>query len=175
MRPPLLAVAVALVVGCAPSSSPQETTTTVTTVPTTTTTTLSPAAASIAFVECLRHEGLDVEEVPLDGVGEPRYGGLAQSLDTTDAMVRAAVMECAPLLGESSVVDLAADPEVRVLVAEQLGVFAECMRAEGISDFPDPAADFSTTPFPIVPSDAPGFDAALAICDELLGSFGLTD
>ncbi|MEX2279059.1 MAG: hypothetical protein WEA76_03115, partial [Acidimicrobiia bacterium] len=113
--------------------------------------------------------------VPLDAVGNPRYGGLAQSLDTTDPTVRAAVVECAPLLGESSVVDLAVDPEVRVLVAERLGAFAECMRAEGISDFPDPAPDFSTTPFPIVPSEAPGFDDALAICGEVLGSFGLTD
>lgn len=175
MRPAVLAVAVAVLVSCAPSPSPQETTTTVTTVPTTTTTTLTPAAASVVFVECLRAEGLDVDDVPIDSAGNPQYGGLALSLDTTDRAVRAAVVECSAALGESPFVDLAADPEVRNLVAEQLGAFAECMRAEGIDDFPDPDPDVSATPFPIVPFDAPGFDDALATCDELLGSFGVTD
>lgn len=169
MRSALLAVVVVVLVGCVQPSSQQETTTTATTIPTTTTTTLSPAAAGIVFVECLRDRGLDVADVPLDGVGNPRYGGLAQSLDISDPEVRAAVFECAPLLGESSIVDLSSEPEVRVLVEEQLGAFAECMRVEGIEDFPDPAPG-SAFPIEEVPFDAPGFDVARSVCEELLGS-----
>jgi hypothetical protein len=52
--------------------------------------------------------------------GAESRGVIAESLDTTAAAVQAAVAECSPLLSAAQAADLAADPEVRLLVIEQL-------------------------------------------------------
>ena len=178
---PVLVLCV-LAVGCSPSSSSGSTTTVPTAVSTTaaitTTTSLSPSEARSSFVDCLSEGGLEVPSAAFDVDGTPRLGVLAGSLDTTDPAVQAAIAECSPLLSAAQVVDLAADPEVRNLVMEQLAAFTQCMRDQGIAEFPDPAdglPDDSPYPLEDVPFAEPGFDEALATCHNVVGSFGLAE
>jgi len=178
MRPVVLVVLLCLAVACSPPASPPTTPSTTTSeVVTTTTTTLSPAESSAAFVDCLRGESIDVADVAVDAQGSPRLGELAETLDTTDGTVRTAIVECATLLSTAQMSDLAADPEVRLLVEEQLRTFAQCMRDEGVEGFPDPTGDslMGGSPYPLeaVPFFAPGFGEALATCQAVIGSFGI--
>lgn len=175
MLPRLAGIALVFAVACTPSSSVDQTSTTTTTTAPTITTTLGPAEAGSAFVECLRAEGIDVPDLELDARGIPMLGELASSVDTTDASVRTSLLACADLLGAAQVADLTADPEVRVLVADQLQAFSECMRQEGIDEFPDPGEDVVASPYPLqdVPFEAPGFDEAFVTCEVLVGSFGI--
>lgn len=126
-------------------------------------------------MECLRAEGIDAPDLTVDGRGSPMLGELASALDTTDPSVRTALVACADLLGEAQVADLTADPEVQVLVEAQLQAFSECMRQEGIDEFPDPGEDVVASPYPLedVPFETPGFDEAVDTCGALVGSFGV--
>jgi hypothetical protein len=168
-----------VVAGCSPSSSDDSTTTVVTSASTTaatTTTTLSPTDARAAFVTCLGDEGVEIPAHAFDADGSPRLGAVAESLDTSDAAVQAAVAECSPLLSTTQAVDLAADPEVRMLVIEQLTAFTQCMRDQGVTDFPDPDTDAPVdSPYSPddVPFSAPGFDDASATCRDMVGAFGM--
>ena len=168
-----------IVVGCSPSASDVSTTTVVPAVSTTaatTTTTLSPADARLAFVNCLSDAGVELPPGAFEADGAPRLGPIAESLDTTDPAVQGAVAECAPLLSAAQAADLAADPEVRNLVIEQLAAFTQCMRDQGVSDFPEPDGEAPVDqPYAPenVPFSAPGFDEALATCQDLVGAFGL--
>lgn len=172
----LAGIVLVVFTACTPPSSVDETSSTTTTITApTTTTTLGPPEAAAAFVECLRGEEIDVPDLALDGRGTPMLGELASSLDTTDAAVRASLLSCADLLGAAQVADLTADPEVRVLVADQLQAFSECMRQEGIDEFPDPGENVVASPYALedVPFEAPGFDESFVTCEALVGSFGL--
>jgi hypothetical protein len=178
MRRLIFAVLVA-VTACSPSA---ETTgdvgvTTTSTVLTTTTEAMTPAMAAGAFAECMAEQGIDVGEIPLDVQGRPLLGAVTEVLDTADPAVRGALASCASLLTASGALDLLADPEVSALVVEQLGMFAECMRAEGVDEFPDPDPGFSGTssPFPpeLIPFNAPGFGEAMLACQQLIGTLGL--
>lgn len=164
------------IVGCSPASTGATTTvvTAETTIPATTTTTLSPPAARAAFVSCLADAGIEIPAEAFDSAGAPRLGMVAESLDTTAAAVQAAVTECAPLLSAAQAADLAADPEVRILVMEQLAAFTQCMRDQGVADFPDPDSE-AEAPYPTdrIPFSAPGYDDALAACQDLVGAFGM--
>ncbi len=181
MRSTLGLLLCVVLVGCSPSSSNDSTTTVVTTVPTTaatTTTTLSPPDARAAFVTCLADQGVEIPADGFDADGVPRLGVIAESLHTTSTAVQAAVAECAPLLSAAQAADLAADPEVRILVIEQLAAFTQCMRDQGVTDFPEPDADApGDVPYALddVPFSAPGFEEALATCQNMVGAFGLGD
>lgn len=155
-----------LVVALAACTAPSASTTTVTAAPSSTTTTLpTPEEAVTAFVECLRDAGA------IDADLEGGLEAAASVLDTTDPVVRDAVAGCASFLGPAQADALSADPEVRTLVAEQLRLFAECMRENGVEGFPDPADDLAF-PSESIPFDVPGFDEAMETCRELVGSFG---
>lgn len=177
---PFIVWTAVLVAACSPTPTAVTSTTAPTpaSTPPTTTTTLGPAAGGVAFVDCLRAEGIDVSDLGLDAQGNPLLGGLAESLDTTNPAVRAAIVTCSSFLTSAQTADLASDPELRLLVSEQLVAFTECMRAEGIETFPDPTPDFTSgAPFPLeaVPFQEAGFDDALLACQAVLGSFGLAD
>jgi hypothetical protein len=171
-----VAVVGLVIVGCAPPAAAPPTSTTTTLAPTTTTT-LGPAESGVAFVECLRTEGVAVVEVAIDNEGFPVLVEVAASLDTTDPATRAAITGCASLLTSAQAAELAADPEIRLLVETQLAAFTACMRDRGIAEFPDPSSAIAggsvAYPTDSVPFDAPGFDEALAECQEVLGSFGM--
>jgi hypothetical protein len=176
MRRLIIAVLVA-VTACSPSAETGADVTTTSTGATTTTETMTPAVAAGAFADCMADQGVDVGDIPLDAQGRPLLGAVTDVLDTADPAVRAGLASCASLLTASGAIDLLSDPEVSALVLEQLGMFSECMRAEGIAEFPDPDPDFSgtTSPFPpeLIPFNEPGFGEAMLACQQLIGSLGL--
>ena len=170
-RSSLLVVAALVASACTPAATPE--TTPATTVPTSvTTTTLGPGEAVAAFAACLTDAGVAID-APLGGDVSVDLSSLASSLDTTDPAVRAAVVSCSPLLSVAQAADLASDPEVSALVSEQLLAFAECMRLEGVEEFPDPAPGSSPGfDSEAVPIDDAEFDEAFETCAGLIGAVG---
>lgn len=161
---------------CVPSADGPSTMaeSTTTTLPPATSTTLGPADSVAAFVGCLQERGVDTSAVAIIGEPATDLGSLASVLETSDPAVQAAVAECAELLSAAQIAHLTGDPEVRTLVADQLGLFAECMRTEGIEGFPDPLLE----PLPrfdpeSVPFDTEGFEVALETCRALVGNLGI--
>ncbi len=163
------------------------------------------------WVECMRDEGIDIADPTRDsdgnlviegpgirlGVGDPE--GSASSDESDDGDERAidpedmdAAMEACgqpPALGPNDMSD-----EDRRAMEEDALAFAECMRDEGIEDFPDP--DFSNMgpggepqqrrsdddgggddggpqvflgPFGEIDMDDPEVAAAFEACQDLLG------
>ncbi len=174
MRRLLLAVVfVAVLMGCSPSSVPATSTTSTSVATTTTTTIPTPAEAAAAFVSCMRTEGIDLPDIPLDSQGLPDLAVVVDSMDTSITEVRVALAKCAPILTSAQAINLRSDPELLAVVIEQLHRFSDCMRDGGVEGFPDPRPEFSGTgsPYPeSVPVDHPLFDQALGVCEELIGS-----
>ncbi len=166
-------VLVAVLGGCSPSSLPATTTTSTTAATTTTTTVPTPAEAAAAFAFCMRSEGIDLPDIPLDPQGLPDLSAVSDLMDTSITEVRAALASCASILTSAQAINLRSDPELLAVVIEQLHRFSECMRESGVEDFPDPRPEFSGmgSPYPeSVPVGDSLFDAALTTCEELIGS-----
>jgi len=92
-----------------------------------------PRAAGLAFSRCMRDNGLAGYPDP-DPNG--RSGAGHEAFDQNDPKVRAATEKCRSLLpggGQHK----APNPEA----IKQLVAFAQCMRDNGVRDFPDPNAD----------------------------------
>ncbi len=132
--------------------------------------------ATLEFEACIRAQGLDTPEIRLDAQGRPVLDDLRSGIDTSSVEFRRALTECASILTSVGALDLRRDPELQTVIVSQLAAFAECVRAQGVENFPDPDPAFSGvgSPFPSdeVPFTAPGFDAAIAICQEVLGATG---
>jgi hypothetical protein len=92
--------------------------------------------AILAFVACLRDNGIDLPD-PQFGAEGGRFGGDAGGFGDIDFMSRDFLdaMEACQSLLEALQPEI--DPEQQAEQNEQLLAFAECMRGEGI-DFPDP-------------------------------------
>jgi hypothetical protein len=111
---------------------------------TTSTTTVETAAASteealLAFAECLREQGLEVDDPDFDGTGGFGIaigggGGGGPGAGRLDADTQAAMEICQPLLEGVRGQFQDFDPSD---LEDQLYAFAECMREEGV-DWPDP-------------------------------------
>ena len=92
-----------------------------------------PTAAARAFAQCMRDNGLADYPDP-DPSG--RQGAGHDAFDPNDPKVKAATEKCRSLLpsgGEHGAPNPAA--------VQQLVAFAQCMRASGVADFPDPDAN----------------------------------
>lgn len=138
--------------------------------------------AMLAFTECLREQGLDVEDPSFDGqggfgiaIGGPGGGepGTRPDEDT-----RAAMDACAPLMEGVRGQFEAIDPSE---MEDQLLAFADCMRREGV-DWPDPDLTAVGTPgegsesvprtggpFGGVDISDPAVQAAMQACQSELG------
>jgi hypothetical protein len=151
-----------LLAACAPAG---ESSTTVTPAPTTTTATTipTPQQAEEAFVRCLVEGGVELPDVSGDDL--PLLDRLAPHLDLNEPSIRQHVIECSPVLLLAGSIRL--DPEVAQLVEAQLATFSECMRDEGIVEFPDPLGDGAWS-LDEIPFDAPAFDDAMASCTARL-------
>lgn len=129
--------------------------------------------AILAFVSCLRDNGIDLPD-PQFGADGP-FGGDPDALaaiDLTSSDFLDAMEACQGFL-EALQPEL--DPEQQAEQNEQLLLFAECMRREGI-DFPDPDpirgltigslrgedGELAIDPF------APDFQAASSVCSAEL-------
>lgn len=109
--------------------------------------------------------GFEVGEIPVDESGRPDLAELPTNAESAGGF-REALTNCAPLLG--SFLSLAESPGLRAMVRDQLVRYAQCMRASGVEDFPEPAPGFdgTTSPFPPeqIPLADPEFSAALESC-----------
>lgn len=109
--------------------------------------------------------GYEIPDIPVGEDGRLDLSGLAQD-PATDSAFRQALTACSVLLSNFLVMD--GSPGVAALVRDQLVRFAQCMRASGVEDFPDPLADFAGTspPFPPeqIPIADPEFNLAVESC-----------
>ncbi len=158
-----LAVVIIFLTGCTAAPTPASTTTTPAT-----TTTAAPAdvaGAVAAFQACMSGAGFPLAEVPLDPSGRPDLSALISDAATT-VEFREALSYCAPLLGSFLALDQR--PGLAALVRDQLVRYAQCMRASGVEDFPDPLMEFEgkSAPFPPeqIPLDDPEFRDVVEAC-----------
>ncbi len=166
--------AVTIVFGCtpAPGGSSQSTALEVTT---TTTTTIPGGVAAIEYVACLRTEGVEVDDIPIDANGRPMLDAINDQLDYTDPATVEAVSACAGILAEGAL-DLGFDESFRQAVVEQLAAFSRCVRARGVDQFPDPVPGFIGigSPYPVaeIPYDDADLPAAVDACEKtVFGEF----
>lgn len=128
----------------------------------------------LLFTACLRNQGIEAPDIPVDADGRPVLSaGLVEQIDTDSPEFASAFAACVPLLTLSSPVDLGADPGLQAAVQDSLRRFSACMRDNGVEDFPDPAPgwDGNGSPYPVAEAfDAsdPDVDAALDDCSGLI-------
>jgi hypothetical protein len=93
-------------------------------------------------------------------------------LDFADGEVLAALGECAPLI--AGALDTSSDPALETLVRSNLEQFAQCVRDQGVTEFPDPVRRFDGVgdPFPQsrVPWTDPDLPAAVIVCGDRMRS-----
>lgn len=175
MRPKLVAalLAVTTAFGCtaAPGGTSESTVLSVTT----TTTTIAGDAAATQYVACLRTEGVEVDDIPIDANGRPMLDAINDQLDYSEPATVEAVSACAGILSEGAL-DLGFDESFREAVVEQLAAFSRCARARGVDAFPDPVPGFIGigSPYPVaeIPYDDPDLPAAVEACEQtVFGAF----
>jgi hypothetical protein len=131
---------------------------------------------AMKFAECMRDNGVSAFPDP-EASGELTIDGIANgsSLDTNTAAFRKAISACKDLQPPGFMGRKRGAPE-----QENALKFAQCMRDNGVKDFPDPTADgplIDTTQIPSAAGrgalDIPGFQAAVETCrDALAGALG---
>jgi len=86
----------------------------------------------LKYAQCMRDKGIDMPDPQMDG------GGISMSIPqgTDKAKVDAANEQCKQFLPNGGE-PMKADPEMQ----EKMRKFAQCMRENGIADFPDPGED----------------------------------
>jgi hypothetical protein len=138
---------------------------------------LSLEQATLEFTECMREEGIEFPDIRVDAEGRPQLGELLEDLDTATPEFRTALTSCATVLTRAGALELTSDPELQAVIIDQLASFSECMRTNGVTDFPDPTPGFNGTgsPYPLglIPFDHPSFQSATAACQSQLGDLGL--
>jgi hypothetical protein len=130
---------------------------------------------AVTFAECMRENGVAEFPDPNASGGDQELVDAIERLDTSSAAWKTAIGACkdaqpAGLLGGK------ATPEE---MSERLE-FAQCMRDNGVEDFPDPVNDGPLIDTRRIPSAAgrgarsiPGFQAAMEECrDALAGALG---
>lgn len=170
----LLGMFVLIGAGCTSGASAPSTPATKPT-STTTTTTLAAGVAADAYVACLGENGVDVDSIRLDANGRPQLDLVNSQLDYSDPQTVEAISACAELLAAGAL-DLGSDESLREGVMAQLRAFSRCVRARGVTDFPDPIPGFIGvgSPFPVaeIPYSHPDLPAAAAACQEtVFGAF----
>ena len=128
----------------------------------------------LLFTACMRDQGVEVPDVPVDADGRPILSSdLVERVDTESPEFAVAFAGCVPLLTAASPVDLGADPELQAAVIDSLRRFSVCMRNNGVEEFPDPAPgwDGNGSPYPVADAfdtSDPDVDAALEECSKLI-------
>lgn len=133
--------------------------------------------AVIALVECLRDQGLEIDDPTVDADGNVQFPEPDPNNPIDQDELEAALAGCEEELSEV-VVGFTQDFDFTAL-QDTLLEYAECMRANGF-DLPDP--DFTnlgfggdgppTGPFGDVDFNDPDFIAANEECDEVLAGLG---
>lgn len=135
--------------------------------------------AALEFTECMRAEDIDFPDIRIDAEGRPQLGDVLDRVDTASPEFRAALASCSPILTRSGALELSSDPELQAVLIDQLAAFSECMRTNGVEQFPDPIPGFNGTGSPYllgeIPFDDPDFQTATEACQASLGDIGLQD
>lgn len=141
----------------------------------TTTTRLSADEAVLEVTRCMRDRGLDVPDIGVtaDGQLDLRPVDL-EGIDLESDEFQEAFTTCVAVFQLSGGFDVSLDPELEALFQDQLQEFSQCMRDNGVVDFPDPQTG-SGTPYPIsafLGFGDPGFETALETCRQIVSFSG---
>lgn len=135
--------------------------------------------AVLDFTQCLRDEGIEVPDIALGADGAPQLDpAQLQDLDLDSAEFQTAFDTCIGIIADSGAFSLELDPEIEAIIQDQLQAFAECMRREGIEDFPDPQVGGNGLPFPasaFTRVGDEGFQTALDTCQQETAFDGLDE
>jgi hypothetical protein len=130
---------------------------------------------AVKFAECMRKNG--VREFPdPDASGDLTIDRIANgsSLDTSSAAFKQAIAACKDLEPAGFMGHKRSPQEQEAAIK-----FAQCIRDNGVKDFPDPAPDgplLDTTRMPGNPDgrSIPGLQAAMQKCRGFAGAAGVT-
>ena len=143
----------------------------------TTTTRLSADEAVLEVTRCMRDRGLDVPDIGItaDGQLDLRPEDLT-GIDLEGEEFQGAFTSCIAVFQLSGGFDVSLDPELEALFQDQLQEFSQCMRDNGVIDFPDPQTGRGT-PYPLTAFlgfGDPTFEGALETCRQTVSFAGFT-
>jgi hypothetical protein len=131
----------------------------------------------VKFAECMRHNGVSEFPDP-DATGQLTIDGVlnGSSLDPNAAVWKKAVSACKDLQPPGFT------GHKRTAQQQEAALeFAQCIRENGVNDFPDPTPDGALIDTGRIPSMAgkdprsdPGLKAAMQKCRDLAGAAGVT-
>ncbi len=141
----------------------------------TTTTRLSSDEAVLEVTRCMRERGLEVPDIGVtaDGQLDLRPEDLV-GIDLEGEDFQQAFTSCIAVFQLSGGFDVSLDPELEALFQDQLQEFSQCMRDNGVADFPDPQSG-SGTPYPLsafLGFGDPTFEDALETCRQTVSFAG---
>ena len=144
----------------------------------TTTTRLGADEAVLEVTRCMRDRGIEVPDIGVtaDGQLDLRPEDLGD-VDIDSEEFQEAFTSCIAVFQLSGGFDVSLDPELEALFQDQLQEFSECMRSNGVADFPDPQPG-TGTPYPIsafLGFGDPTFDDAIEICRQTVSFAGLAN
>ena len=128
--------------------------------------------SELAFSRCMRAHGISDFPDPSSQGGIALNGGPGSDLNPSSPLFKAANNACKPLLPPQK----ALSPAQQAAARAQALRYARCMRAHGISDFPDPNAQggiaLSPKPGGDLEPNNPRFQAANKACQHDLPGGG---
>lgn len=129
---------------------------------------LEPDEALLEFSACMRDNGIDLPDIGIGPNGVPLVDpGLVDQIDIQSDEFGAAFAACISIIAASGAFQRTTDPEELAAQRDQLVTFSQCMRDEGIVDFPDPNLSLTFAyPFSAIDVGNPAFDEAVEICQE---------
>lgn len=143
---------------------------------TTTTVRLSFEEAALEFTACLRDQGIEVPDVQFGPNGQPLIDpSTVAGIDVGSPEFTVAFAACLPIIQNAGVLERDLDPEQQAIIQDQLQEFSECMRTNGIVDFPDPDPT-AVTSFPLsafTDFQDEDFQAALEVCQRITADIDL--
>jgi len=127
------------------------------------------AALWSAAAACMRQHGLNVYDPTIDGQGQPQFDPTSQSIirATAPAAFAAVRQSCQAQLSAAAAATPSKNQTVDLAGRTK---FAQCMRAHGVSNWPDPSpqgGDFSLHQTGIDPN-APAVTTAVSACRSAL-------
>ena len=134
---------------------------------TTTTMAVDPEEAFREYAACMREHGVEMADPGTDGGGAITIGGDAFDVEALEEAGKA----CDPLL-EGAFGEFEMTPEMEAEIRDQELALAQCMRANGVEDWPDPDASGATM-IELGDVDPDTVNAAMEVCSEdVFGSTG---
>jgi hypothetical protein len=122
---------------------------------------------TVTFAACMRENGVTEFPDP-NASGDQGFVEAIRALDTSSAAWKTAIGACKDLRPPGLLGGKATPQEMTTRLE-----FAQCMRDNGIEDFPDPTKDGPLVDTTRIPSaagrgarDIPGFDAAMHKCGD---------